>query len=86
MSHMWMRVFGTGDVNHSSTEVVRRFLRREIPAYVDGALNIVFSGTDVQDFGDFIAYASSTDNTTGDGWASIASADFSSSDLTSIGF
>ncbi|HEY3190215.1 MAG TPA: NAD-dependent epimerase/dehydratase family protein [Solirubrobacteraceae bacterium] len=34
-------VFGRGDVNHSSTEVVRRFLRREIPAYVDGALNIV---------------------------------------------
>jgi dihydroflavonol-4-reductase len=38
-------VFGRGDVNHSSTEVVRRFLRREIPAYVDGALNVV----DVQD-------------------------------------
>jgi dihydroflavonol-4-reductase len=34
-------VFGTGDVHHSSTELVRRFLRREIPAYVDGALNIV---------------------------------------------
>jgi dihydroflavonol-4-reductase len=34
-------VFGRGDVNHSSTEMVRRFLRREIPAYVDGALNIV---------------------------------------------
>src|SRR3954453_23641607 len=34
-------VFGAGDVYHSSTEVVRRFLRREIPAYVDGALNIV---------------------------------------------
>jgi len=34
-------IFGRGDVNHSSTEVVRRFLRREIPAYVDGALNIV---------------------------------------------
>src|SRR3954469_1830994 len=34
-------VFGRGDVNHSSTEIVRRFLRREIPAYVDGALNIV---------------------------------------------
>ena len=30
-----------GDVYHSSTELVRRFLRREIPAYVDGALNIV---------------------------------------------
>ena len=34
-------VFGRGDVNRSSTEIVRRFLRREIPAYVDGALNIV---------------------------------------------
>jgi dihydroflavonol-4-reductase len=34
-------VFGAGDVNHTSTELVRRFLRREIPAYVDGALNIV---------------------------------------------
>jgi len=34
-------VFGRGDVYHSSTEMVRRFLRREIPAYVDGALNIV---------------------------------------------
>jgi len=26
-------VFGAGDVYHSSTELVRRFLRREIPAY-----------------------------------------------------
>jgi len=34
-------VFGAGDVNHSSTELVRRFLRRELPAYVDGALNVV---------------------------------------------
>jgi dihydroflavonol-4-reductase len=34
-------VFGRGDVNHSSTDIVRRFLRRQIPAYVDGALNIV---------------------------------------------
>jgi dihydroflavonol-4-reductase len=34
-------VFGRGDLYRSSTELVRRFLRREIPAYVDGALNIV---------------------------------------------
>jgi dihydroflavonol-4-reductase len=34
-------VFGRGDLYHSSTEMVRRFLRREIPAYVDGALNVV---------------------------------------------
>jgi dihydroflavonol-4-reductase len=34
-------VFGRGDLHRSSTEIVRRFLRRQIPAYVDGALNIV---------------------------------------------
>ncbi len=34
-------VFGAGDLHRSSTEIVRRFLRREIPVYVDGALNIV---------------------------------------------
>jgi dihydroflavonol-4-reductase len=34
-------VLGRGDVNRSTTEVVRRFLRREIPLYVDGALCVV---------------------------------------------
>jgi dihydroflavonol-4-reductase len=34
-------VLGPGDLYRSSTELVRRFLRREIPAYVDGALCIV---------------------------------------------
>jgi dihydroflavonol-4-reductase len=34
-------VFGVGDHHRSSTELVRRFLRGEIPAYVDGALNVV---------------------------------------------
>src|SRR3954468_18711295 len=34
-------VFGRGDLYRSSTEIVRRFLRREIPAYVDGALNVI---------------------------------------------
>lgn len=34
-------VLGRGDLNHSSTELVRRFLVRGIPAYVDGAINIV---------------------------------------------
>jgi dihydroflavonol-4-reductase len=38
-------VFGAGDETRSSTEVVRRFLLRRIPAYVDGAINVV----DVQD-------------------------------------
>jgi dihydroflavonol-4-reductase len=34
-------VFGRGDLYRSSTEIVRRFLCREIPVYVDGAVNIV---------------------------------------------
>jgi dihydroflavonol-4-reductase len=38
-------VFGRGDERHSSTEVVRRFLLRRIPAYVDGGICIV----DVED-------------------------------------
>jgi dihydroflavonol-4-reductase len=38
-------VLGAGDARRSSTEVVRRFLLRRIPAYVDGAICVV----DVED-------------------------------------
>ncbi|HEV7363947.1 MAG TPA: NAD-dependent epimerase/dehydratase family protein [Solirubrobacteraceae bacterium] len=34
-------VFGRGDLYRSSTDIVRRFLMRRLPAYVDGGLNIV---------------------------------------------
>jgi dihydroflavonol-4-reductase len=34
-------VLGSGDPGRSSTTLVSRFLRRQIPAYVDGTLNIV---------------------------------------------
>jgi dihydroflavonol-4-reductase len=34
-------VLGAGDPGRSSTALVRRFLRRQIPAYVEGTLNIV---------------------------------------------
>jgi dihydroflavonol-4-reductase len=34
-------VLGRGDLYRSSTEFVRRFLRRGIPAYVGGAINVV---------------------------------------------
>ncbi len=34
-------VLGPGDTGRSSTGLVRRFLRRQIPAYVEGTLNIV---------------------------------------------
>jgi dihydroflavonol-4-reductase len=35
------QVLGAGDPGRSSTVLVRRFMRRQIPAYVDGTLNIV---------------------------------------------
>jgi dihydroflavonol-4-reductase len=38
-------VLGRGDERRSSTDVVRRFLLKRIPAYVDGAINVV----DVED-------------------------------------
>lgn len=34
-------VLGAGDPGRSSTTLVRRFLRRQIPVYVDGTLNVV---------------------------------------------
>ena len=34
-------VLGAGDPGRSSTAIVRRFMRRQIPAYVDGTLNVV---------------------------------------------
>ncbi|MDX6668078.1 MAG: hypothetical protein QOK04_1458, partial [Solirubrobacteraceae bacterium] len=34
-------VLGPGDVYHSSTDIVRRFLMRRIPAYVEGAINVI---------------------------------------------
>ncbi len=37
-------VLGPGDPGRSSTALVRRFLRRQIPAYVEGTLNIVSVG------------------------------------------
>jgi dihydroflavonol-4-reductase len=33
--------FGAGDPGRSSTALVRRFMRRQIPAYVDGTINVV---------------------------------------------
>ena len=51
-----------------------------------GALTVTF---DITDSGgasiSWVAYASSTDNITGDGWVSIASADLTPDDLTIIG-
>ncbi|HEY2829306.1 MAG TPA: hypothetical protein VGJ88_04255 [Thermoanaerobaculia bacterium] len=60
-------------------------IQQAAPAGNFGALNIIFSSPDITDFASFIAYASSTDNTTGDGWVSLSSGDFASSDLDFFG-
>jgi len=62
-------------------------IQQAIPAGDYGALQIVFQVTDAgQDFVSWIGYGSSTDNITGDGWVSLASADLNPDELTSIGY
>ncbi len=62
-------------------------VQSSIPAGDYGAVTVVF---DITDSGGasiaWVAYASSTDNITGDGWVSIASADLTPTDLTIIGY
>ena len=62
-------------------------VQQSIPAGDYGAVTVSF---DILDSGgasvSWVAYASSTDNITGDGWVSIASADLTPSDLTIIGY
>jgi hypothetical protein len=62
-------------------------VQSSIPAGDYGALTVVF---DITDSGGasiaWVAYASSTDNITGDGWVSIASADLTPDDLSIIGY
>ncbi len=62
-------------------------IQQAIPTGDYGALQIVFQVTDAgQDFVSWIGYGSSTDNITGDGWVSLASADLTPDELTSIGY
>ena len=57
-----------------------------MPAGDYGALLVHFEITDAgTSFVSWAGYASSTDNITGDGWVSIASADFTPTDLDHIG-
>ena len=62
-------------------------IQQAIPAGDYGALQILYQVTDAgTNTVSWIGYASSTDNVTGDGWVSIASADFSPDELTLIGY
>jgi hypothetical protein len=63
-------------------------IQQAIPAGDYGALQVLYQVTDApsNSFVSCVGYASSTDNVTGDGWVSIASADFSPDELTLIGY
>jgi hypothetical protein len=62
-------------------------IQSSIPSGDYGALQILFQVTDAgNNFVSWVGYASSTDNVTGDGWVSLASADMSPSDLDLIGY
>jgi hypothetical protein len=63
-------------------------IQQAIPAGDYGALQIVYQVTDASAsaFVSWVGYASSTDNITGDGWVSIASADFTPDQLDLIGY
>jgi hypothetical protein len=62
-------------------------IQQAIPAGDYGALQVLYQVTDAgSNTVSWIGYASSTDNVTGDGWVSIASANFSPDDLTVIGY
>jgi hypothetical protein len=71
------------------TVTVKAFgmIQQSIPAGDYGAVSILFQVTDAgQNFVSWVGYASSTDNVTGDGWVSLASADMSPDELDLIGY
>jgi hypothetical protein len=85
-----VRVRAIGEkVTNETTVTVPAYgmVQSSIPAGDYGAVTVVF---DIMDSGgasvSWVAYASSTDNITGDGWVSIASADLTPSDLAIIGY
>ena len=63
-------------------------IQQAIPAGDYGALQILYQVTDTSasSLVSWVGYASSTDNLTGDGWVSIASADFTPGQLDLIGY
>jgi len=62
-------------------------IQQAVPAGDYGALSVVFTLTDPGTSNlAWLAFASTTDNITGDGWVSVASSDFTPNDLLQLGF
>jgi hypothetical protein len=79
-----------GDTNQATATVtVPAFgmIQQAAPTGDFGALTVIFTLTDPGTSNlAWIAFASSTDNITGDGWVSVASSDFTPNDLLNLGF
>ncbi len=73
----------------TTTVTVKGFgmVQRSIPDGDYGAVQILYELLDPpSDFLTFVGYASSTDNVTGDGWVSLASAGLTPDQLTLVGY
>jgi hypothetical protein len=87
--HVFKLTFKGEKLTTSLTITVKAFgmIQQAIPTGDYGALQIVYDVTDAgSNLVTWVAYASSTDNVTGDGWVSLASADMTPDDLSLIGY
>jgi hypothetical protein len=80
-----------GEKAQSSVNVTVKaygMIQQGMPAGDYGAVSVLYQVTDASasSFVTWIGYASSTDNITGDGWVSLASADMTPDDLDLIGY
>jgi hypothetical protein len=89
VSHTYTVTFIGDRAQTTATVTVPAFgmIQQAVPAGDYGALTVVFSLTDPGTSNlAWLAFASSTDNITGDGWVSLASSDFAPGDLDQLGF
>lgn len=87
--HVFKVTFMGEKMTTSLTITVKAFgmIQQAIPLGDYGALQVVFNVTDAgSNIVTWVGYASSTDNVTGDGWVSLASADMTPDDLSLIGY
>jgi len=87
--HVYKVSFIGEKLQTTTTVTVKAYgmIQQSIPAGDYGAVTILYQVTDAgNNFVSWVGYASSTDNLTGDGWVSIASADLSPDELDLIGY
>jgi hypothetical protein len=89
IDHVFNVTFKGEKLTTTATVTVKAFgmIQQAIPAGDYGAVQVIIQLTDAgTNFVTWIGYASSTDNVTGDGWVSLASADLTPDELLQIGY